>query len=120
MVIRMPPACRTGSGEPLGVPPWTAYLNGQYDFPLGAALDGYARADYSYSSHDRTPLYTQSPLVDPAIPRPPATSELDLRFGATFNGWDASLFVDNAFGCARCAGVFGYAQYAAVGPQVGA
>jgi iron complex outermembrane recepter protein len=94
------------SGEPLGVPPWTAYLNGQYDFALGAALDGYVRADYSYSSHDHTPLYTQSPLVDPGIPRPPSTSELNLRADAIFNGWDVSLFVDNALNAHPLLGLY--------------
>ena len=87
------------SGEPFGAAPWALQLNGQYTQPVG---DGevYGRADFSYTSHNDTPINLNSPLVDPALPRSPATSQLDLRVGGRFSRggkteFDLSLFVNN-------------------------
>ena len=60
----------------------------------------YARADFSYSSRITKPLDLDSILTDPELPRPPATSQLDLRLGARIDGGndsdvDLSLFVNN-------------------------
>ncbi len=79
--------------EPLGVAPWTLYSYGQIDLPVGGH-DAYFRADYSYSSHDSTPL-TVSPIINPDYPRPPAIHNLDLRVGTRLDGADLSLFVAN-------------------------
>lgn len=81
-------------GEPLDVAPWSLHLSGQYDFPVGAS-EAYVRSDFTYASHDDTPLDVTSPLVDPAIPRAPSSSQLDLRAGVRFNDIDVSLFATN-------------------------
>jgi iron complex outermembrane recepter protein len=82
------------SGEPLDVAPWSFHLSGEYAFTLGLR-DFYVRADHTRTTHDDTPVDTNSPLIDPAIPRPPATSALDLRAGARFGDLDVSLFASN-------------------------
>lgn len=82
------------AGEPLGVAPWTVHFSGQYDFMM-LARDAYARFDYSYSSHDDTPLDVASPVVNPDIPRTPVIKSLDLRFGVKFGSLDLSLFAQN-------------------------
>ncbi|MDY6947688.1 MAG: TonB-dependent receptor [Pseudomonadota bacterium] len=82
-------------GEPLRVAPWSMHLSGEYVFDV-RARDVYLRADYTRNTHDSTPLDLNSPLVDPDIPRAPATSVLDLRAGLRFGDMDVSLFVNNA------------------------
>ncbi len=82
------------AGEPLGVPPVTLYLNGTYDFRV-LSRDAYVRADYTHTTRDDEPLDVSSPIVNPDIPRAPATSNLDLRIGMRLERVDLSLFVDN-------------------------
>jgi iron complex outermembrane receptor protein len=82
------------SGEPLDVAPWSFHLSGEYAFTLGLR-DFYVRADHTRTTHDDTPVDVSSPLIDPAIPRPPGTSVLDLRAGARFGDLDVSLFASN-------------------------
>lgn len=87
------------AGEPLAVAPWSVQLNGEYAHPVGNG-EVYGRADYTYTSRNDTPLDLNSPLVDPAIPRAPKTSLLNLRFGGRFsvnddNDADFSLFINN-------------------------
>ncbi|MDO7835539.1 TonB-dependent receptor [Sphingobium sp. HBC34] len=98
------------AGEPLAVAPWSVQLNGEYAQPVG---DGelYGRADYTYTSHNDTPLNLDSPLVDPAIPRAPASSQLNLRVGGRFsvgadNDADFSLFVNNVTNSHPIQGLF--------------
>ncbi len=81
-------------GEPLDIAPWTYHLSGEYQFAL-RDRDFYLRADFTGSSHDDTPLDLTSPLVDPMIPRAPATAALALRAGVRFSGLDVSLFANN-------------------------
>lgn len=87
------------AGEPFAIAPWSVQLNGEYAYPIG--LDEiYARVDYAYSSHNDKPLNLESPLVDPALPRPPSTSLLNIRIGtrlktADRDAIDLSLFVNN-------------------------
>jgi iron complex outermembrane receptor protein len=81
-------------GEPLGVAPWSMHFSGEYVFPV-RGQDVFARADYTRNTRDNTPLDVTSPLVDPDIPRAPATSVLDLRAGLRFGDMDVSLFVNN-------------------------
>ncbi len=83
-------------GEPLDVAPWSVHLSGQYEFPVGTK-EAYLRGDFTYTSHDDTPLDVTSPLVDPAIPRAPSSSQLDLRAGLRFDDVDVSLFATNLF-----------------------
>jgi outer membrane receptor protein involved in Fe transport len=82
------------SGEPLNVAPWSFHLSSEYAFKLGLR-DFYVRADHARTTHDSTPVDASSPLIDPAIPRLPATSVLDLRAGARFGDLDVSLFANN-------------------------
>ena len=87
------------SGEPFPlVAPWSVQLNGEYVHDLGDA-ELYGRADYSASSRITRPVEV-SAIVDPELPRPPSTSQLDLRVGGRFKlpgagDVDASLFVNN-------------------------
>ena len=81
-------------GEPLDVAPWSFHLSAEYAFSL-ALRDFYVRADHTRTTHDSTPLDLNSPLIDPQIPRAPATAMLDLRAGARFGGLDVSLFASN-------------------------
>ncbi|WDF75001.1 TonB-dependent receptor [Novosphingobium sp. KACC 22771] len=86
------------AGEPFAVAPWSFQLNGEFTQPIGG-IEGYARADFSYNSHNGKPVDVNSPLVDPALPRPPATSQLDLRVGGRIKAdWadlDLSLYANN-------------------------
>tara|TARA_A100001391_G_scaffold119169_3_gene80998 strand:+ start:32296 stop:34680 length:2385 start_codon:yes stop_codon:yes gene_type:complete len=87
------------AGEPFPlVSPWTVQANAEYTHRLGSG-EGYARADFSYSSRITKPVDVDSPLVDPTLPRPPATSVLDIRVGHRFpvgsTEVDASLFINN-------------------------
>ncbi|MGN5496992.1 hypothetical protein, partial [Campylobacter coli] len=81
-------------GEPLGVAPWSMHLEGEYTF-TAAAHDYYLRSDFSYTSHDSRPLDLTSPLVDPNLPRAPATSLLNMRAGVRLEGFDVSVFANN-------------------------
>jgi outer membrane receptor protein involved in Fe transport len=82
------------AGEPLGVPPLTLYLNGMYEFRV-LSRDAYVRADFTHTTRDDKALEVTSPIVNPDIPRPPATSMLDLRFGLRLDRLDLSLFAQN-------------------------
>ncbi|MBU0554984.1 MAG: TonB-dependent receptor [Alphaproteobacteria bacterium] len=88
------------AGEPFPlVAPWTLQLNGEYVQPVGSA-ELYGRADFSYASRITKPVDAESPLVDPTLPRPPSTSQLDLRLGGRFGTsggkeLDLSVFVNN-------------------------
>ena len=81
-------------GEPLEVAPWSMHFSGEYEFKL-SEHDFYVRADHTRTTHDNTALDLSSPLVDPALPRAPATAVLDLRAGARFGDLDVSLFANN-------------------------
>ena len=81
-------------GEPLDVAPWSMHFSGEYSFML-SERDVYLRSDYTRTTHDGKALDLDSPLVDPAIPRRPATSQLDMRAGVRFRDLDVSLFVNN-------------------------
>ena len=80
--------------EPLGIAPWTVVTSAQYDFDL-LGRSAYFRADHRYSSHDSTPLATMVSATDPTIPRDPASSNLDMRFGFEFGSVEMSLFGAN-------------------------
>jgi len=83
------------SGEPFPVAPWSVQLNGEFRQPMGDD-EAYLRADFTYTSHDGTPLDLNSPLVDPDLPRAPKTTMLNLRAGVQLEqGIDVSLFVNN-------------------------
>ena len=87
------------AGEPLPVAPWSLQLAGEYVHPIGDH-EAYVRADVAYSSRNDKPIDLNSPLVDPALPRAPATTLLNLRIGDRIKTKgdqeiDLSLFVNN-------------------------
>jgi iron complex outermembrane recepter protein len=81
-------------GEPLPIAPWQVAASGQYDFDL-LGQNAYFRADYQYASHNSHPLDLASAAVDPTLPRPPSSTNIDLRAGMRFNGFDVSVFGTN-------------------------
>ncbi len=81
-------------GEPMDIAPWSMRFSSEYSFAVGES-DAYVRGDYTHTTHDKTPVDASSPLVDKKVPRRPATSQLDMRGGVRFNGFDLSLFVNN-------------------------
>ena len=99
------------AGEPFPlVAPWTVQLNAEYTQPVGEA-ELYGRADFSYSSKINRPVDVDSPLVDPTLPRPPETSQLDVRVGGRFGTsggreLDLSLFVNNVTNSLPLLGLF--------------
>lgn len=99
------------AGEPFPlVAPWTLQLNAEYTQPVGET-ELYGRADFSYSSKINRPVDVNSPLVDPTLPRPPATSQLDVRLGGRFGALgdkklDLSLFVNNVTNSLPLLGLF--------------
>ena len=91
-----PPNFIVRDGDTLGIRPWTVYLNGQLDFPLGSG-EAYIRADYSYESKNKQAPRPNRVGYDPLIPRPPETHLVSMRAGSNFDGLDVSVFVDNLF-----------------------
>jgi outer membrane receptor protein involved in Fe transport len=85
-----------GSGVPGSGAPWTITVSGQYDFDL---LDrrGYVRSDYTHASRFRRSGASDPGTVsyDVMLPPRPATNQVNARVGLTFDGLDASLFVNN-------------------------
>jgi len=79
--------------------PWRVVLSGQYERPLTATLDGYVRADVTYSSRPGV-SGTRDPDVfnyDPLIPRIEASTIVNARLGVTRGGTDLSVFATNLF-----------------------
>jgi outer membrane receptor protein involved in Fe transport len=81
-----------------GVPRFNLAASAQYTFPFGAAgLEGFGRADYSYTGDSVSTfndLSTANGLPSHFIPG--SYSLLNLRFGVQKQQWTAALFVDNA------------------------
>ena len=86
-----------GSSIPDAGAPWTFSLSGDYAAPLTAGVQGYFRADYTYSTEWRRYGVTQpgTPYYDPRLKPIPAYGLLNFRLGTQFNAFDVSLFVDN-------------------------
>jgi iron complex outermembrane recepter protein len=87
-------AIMRSKGEPLPIAPWQLAASGQYDFDL-FGQNAYFRADYQYASHNSHPLDLASAAVDPTLPRPPSSTNVDLRAGMRINGFDVSVFGTN-------------------------
>lgn len=87
-------------GEPFPqVAPWTIQLNAEYQHDTSFG-NLYGRADFSYASRIDKPVDPNSGFIDSSLPRPPATSQLDLRVGSQFKmtdgtNMDISAFVNN-------------------------
>lgn len=89
---------RKGEPFPL-VAPWALQFNAEYR-RLVSYGDFYARADFSYTSRIKDPVDPNSGFMDTSLPRPPSTSQLDLRVGTAVDTAlgpqvDVSLFVNN-------------------------
>jgi outer membrane receptor protein involved in Fe transport len=86
-------------GDVLNVVPWTVTLGAQYNFTL-YDHDGFLRADYEYNSRRTKPIPAEDPATtysDPGLVPDPATNQVSLRAGLTFDKLDLALYVDNLF-----------------------
>jgi outer membrane receptor protein involved in Fe transport len=72
-------------------PRWTGSAAAEFHRQLGEATAGYARMDFSTTSHQYNNFDSTS--IDY---QRPGYSLADIRVGATRGAWDAALFVDNA------------------------
>ena len=72
-------------------------MSGDYSIPFKSGFQGYARADYTYSTEWRRYGNTQpgTPYYDPRLKPIPAYGLLNLRLGTQFRAFDVSLFVNN-------------------------
>jgi len=80
--------------------PWTILFSAQYATPLSllGGRTGYARVDYQRTTAQSRLLPYQddkNALFDTTIPSLPSTSNLALRIGARFSGFDLSVFGNN-------------------------
>ena len=85
-------------GEPFPAsPPWQAYGDIHYEFPLGATVQGFVGGTVNYQSGTRTFFYDQGP--NPAQPadllRVPGRALVDLRAGVESGPWRVSAYVRN-------------------------
>lgn len=78
---------------------WSFNLGGEYRRPLGAALEGFARLDWSYVGRRTTGFrpHVVSGAVNNAYNDFAPYGLVDLRLGVGAAGWRASLFVENLF-----------------------
>ncbi|MEQ5789279.1 TonB-dependent receptor [Erythrobacter sp. NFXS35] len=102
--ILAPPNADTGeqgvisiSGDPLvGIPDWTAALNGEISYPVSDRLEFYLRGDYQYIGSS---VRTQPPGRlghNPLVFMADSYDRSSLRAGLTTDtGLDLALFVDN-------------------------
>jgi iron complex outermembrane receptor protein len=84
-------------GDVLDVAPWTVSVGGQYDFTL-LNNDGFIRADDEYTSRRTHPIPAEDPQTayfDPGLVPDPATNQLSLRAGMTFDKFDLALYAEN-------------------------
>lgn len=82
------------AGQPLPfAAPWTVAPTVDYDFGV-LGHRGYFHIDYQYVGNNSTPL-PNLPSVDPTIPRPPSSSNLDMRLGMHLGDADVSIFGTN-------------------------
>jgi outer membrane receptor protein involved in Fe transport len=82
---------RTYPGEPVQqIAPWTASLSGDYSFPLAGAVEGFVRADGSYT--DRS-FSANNSVTNLRLRK--AYDLVNLRAGVRTAGWDFAAFVAN-------------------------
>ncbi len=87
------------AGDHLQASPWNLDLQGEYVW-TGPEVKPYLRLDYQYATPQRSLIpYTDpanNPNADATLPGLPEIRVLNLRAGLRFNGWDVSLFANNA------------------------
>lgn len=85
-------------GDTLGVTPWQITGTARYEAPVSSTTRAYLQGQVQYHSRDPGPTETQDPLTasyDPDIPTVAGYTLVNLRAGATFKGFDASVYVNN-------------------------
>jgi hypothetical protein len=87
-------------GDGLLGAPWTFFLSSEYVMPLAlfGGRNAYARIDYQRTTAQTRLLPTQNAnnaVFDTTCPSLPLTSNLALRLGARFSGFDLSAFGNN-------------------------
>jgi outer membrane receptor protein involved in Fe transport len=81
-------------GDPIPyVPEWTGNASLQYDFALSGPLDGYFRADYSYTGSSQTQFNDNGEFYNEQS----SYSVLDLRLTLERGDWRYSIYLDNTF-----------------------
>jgi iron complex outermembrane receptor protein len=86
-------------GVPSVPSPWIATASVRYQFPLGADVAGYARAEDIVHSHNPGPFSESDPATvgyDPTLRADPATNKVNLQVGLAWTRFDIKLFVNNA------------------------
>jgi iron complex outermembrane recepter protein len=87
------------AGDHLQASPWNLDLTGEYVW-TAPDVKPYLRLDYQYATPQRSLIpYTDpanNPNADATLPGLPEIRVLNLRAGLRFNGWDVSLFANNA------------------------
>jgi outer membrane receptor protein involved in Fe transport len=79
--------------------PWSFIGSAEYVFATWRSRAPYLRADFQYSTHQTALLPGQDPsngLNDTTLPGLPVNKNLNLRGGMRWDGFDLSLFVNNA------------------------
>ena len=88
------------SGDHLQASPWNIDLSGEYVWSAPAAKP-YLRLDYQYATAQRSLIpYTDpanNPNADSTLPGLPEIRVMNIRAGVRLNGFDVSLFANNAF-----------------------
>ena len=77
--------------------PWTVVPSAQYSFVI-ARYQAYLRADDEFHSKNPGPFAQQFPNnvgADPNFIANPSTNVLNIHVGATWSGWDASIYALN-------------------------
>jgi len=86
-------------GDHLASSPWNVDVNAEYVW-TASQLKPYLRLDYQYATPQRSLIpYTDpanNPNADATLPGLPEIRVLNLRAGLRFNGFDLSLFANNA------------------------
>ena len=88
------------SGDHLAASPWNIDLNGEYVW-TASEMKPYLRLDYQYATPQRSLIPYTDPAnganADPTLPGLPEIRIMNMRAGVRFNGFDVSLFANNAF-----------------------
>jgi iron complex outermembrane recepter protein len=86
-------------GLPAVPSPWMVTASTEYQFPIGATLVGYLRAQDIFHSRNPGPFTEHDPASInywPTLRADPVTNEVNLRLGMTWSRFELELFVFNA------------------------
>jgi outer membrane receptor protein involved in Fe transport len=81
-------------GQRLGGPSWTGSVFAQFDQPVSAGTEAYARFDYSFANRGIA-IPNGVFGFDPGLPALEGADYSTVRAGVRFSGVDLSLFVNN-------------------------